>query len=93
MLLLKDYIHSKNLTLKGFLYQFLVNLNNIFDTVYANNPDCIQCDRGRSRSLWDITSICLSYYPDTSMKEVKETLLSFNEKLVGHYCHDINKRV
>jgi len=90
-LTLKEYIHNNELSLKEFLYNFLVIENNNRDTLDEDGN--IQTSRCRSRSLGDITCIVNSYYPETSMEVIKETLLSFGNKLVGHYCHTINKRV
>lgn len=90
-LLLKNYEHNSTLTLKEFLYSFLTDLNYKHDTIYEYGD--IQTVRGKHRSLGDITNIVNSYYPLTSRREVKETLLSFGSKLVGHYCGNISKRV
>lgn len=90
-LVLDGYVHDEQLNLKDFLHLFFVELNNDYDTLDEEGE--LQTEAGRTRSLGDITAIVNSYYPDTSRDIVKETLLSFGSKLVGHYCGDIQARV
>lgn len=91
-LYLKGYKHDNRLSLKTFVYRFLTSYNRKYDTGIPGSTG-IQCYRGSYRSLGDITGICCQYYPGTTMAQVKEILLSFNEKLVGHYCGGTHIRV
>lgn len=90
-LFLDGYIHNQEQSLKDFLYYFFLDYNNNYDTLDEEGE--LQTEAGRTRSLGDITAIVNSYYPNTSRDTVKETLLSFGSKLVGHYCSDIQARV
>lgn len=90
-LILEGYTHDSSLELPEFIYNLITSYNQVFDTVYKDGN--LQCSKRKHRSLGDIASICKSYYPSTDIFEVKEILLNFGEKLVGHYCTHINKRV
>lgn len=90
-LTLEGYTHDSSLELPEFIYNLITNYNRVFDTVDKEGKT--QCCSKKHRSLGDIASICKSYYPSTDIFEVKEILLNFGEKLVGHYCGNINKRV
>lgn len=88
---LKGYTHQDQ-TLEQFIYNFLVRYNSKYNTIHFNGIP--QCDKGRHRSLGDITGICKYYYGEQVTKEqVKEILLDFGTKLVGHYCPTIKKRI
>jgi hypothetical protein len=91
MLFLENYVHNEQQTLKDFLFHFFVDYNEDYDTVDRDGN--LQTEKGKSRSLGDITEIVNSYYPDTPRDTVKEVLLDFGSDLVGHYCGDIRKRV
>ena len=86
----KSLIHDDTLTLTEFIFHFLTDYNQNYNTV--DEEGNIQCYSGKHRSLGDITEICKSYY-DTDREEVKEILLNFGSDLVGHYCPDIYKRI
>lgn len=88
---IEKYEHDEQLTLADFLYLFLVDLNERWNTLYQDGS--LQCLSCKHRSLGDIHQICITYYPNVTIEEVKETLLNFGSNLVGHYCRDIHKRV
>lgn len=91
LLKLKGYTHVDQ-SLEQFIYNFLVYYNSKYNTTYLNGIP--QCDKGRHRSLGDITGICKYYYgKQVTKEEVKEILLDFGEKLVGHFCPTIRKRI
>jgi len=88
---LKDYTHNEELSLVEFIYLFLVKFNEEHETINEENK--ITTDICKLRSLGDIFAISNTYYPDSTMEEVKEILLNFGYNLVGHFCEDIAKRV
>lgn len=90
-LFLKGFKHDEKEALPAFLHNFLGVYNQKYDTVFADNT--LQTIAQRSRSLGDIFRVCLSYYPDVRLQEVKKALIGLGSGLVGHYCGDIERRV
>lgn len=87
---LEGYIHQEQ-PLETFITNFLIDYNENYNTV--DEDENLQTCSGKLRSLGDITAICNYYYPDVTKEEVKEILLDLGKDLVGHFCHDISKRI
>jgi len=91
LLYFKEY-KRQDITIKEFLKLFFTKLNPNYNTLFVKNNQ-IQCSYGKQRSLGDIYRITKYYYPSVTRKKVKNILLSFQDKLVGHWCPDIHKRI
>jgi len=90
-LYLDGYIHDSSLSLEEFISLFLLKLNDKHFTLTQYGET--QCYPGKHRSLGDIYLICKKFYNNITIDEVKEHLLNLGNKLVGHYCTTIKKRI
>ena len=90
----KPYHHDKLLTLRSFIFDFLWDLNSIYNTYDHLNQHMI-CNTRRRRSLGDIFLICKHYYPDCTIEDVLTILIKLlNEKdIFASWCTTINKYV
>lgn len=89
---LSGYLHDHTLSLKQFIYLFLDKLNKVHETVTNNAViNHTVCDTSRRRSLADIFLICRFYYPDCTLKQVREILVTAPCKV--SYCPDIERFV
>ena len=81
---------NHTMTLGEFLkeiFQLSKKYNTVTNNNFVNSTVCVTfCS---NRSLGDIFLLAKYYFPNTTLKEVRETLLS-TPKLVGWYCLTIN---
>lgn len=96
-LYLSNDIEIKSKTYKDFLYDFLIEYNNISPT-YIKHLDhyIIHTNSNKRRSLGDIYNICKTYYPDVTLKEIITELYTLCKTKQGFrtsYCYNISKRV
>jgi hypothetical protein len=77
--------HHTEMTLLNFLEVFFSTLNKIYAT-HTNNPviNYLVCEPNKKRSLGDIFLICRHYYPDCTLKEVHNLLISM--PLISFIC-------
>ena len=90
----KSYINNKQDSLRLFIFEFLWDLNNIYNTYDHLNQHMI-CNTRRRRSLGDIFLICKHYYPECTIEDVLTILIKLlNEKdIFASWCTTINKYV
>ncbi len=65
----------KKQTLERFIYMFFKSYNNQYHSYKVGTPTLpykYQCHYGKRRSLIDTYLICKHYYPDCTLKEVKD---------------------
>lgn len=93
---LKGILKKRPETLEEFLIRFFNSFNENNNTVYVESGN-VQTDTGRRRSFGDILIICRYYYPECTVKEVKDILINELPHKVDNfrcsYCSTINKRV
>lgn len=85
----------KDLPLKEFIYNFLTQWNNEYETRDIESDEDFDTLETK-RSLEDIYSICKYYYPDCKLKDLLQCLfeLCSENKIFGKwYCHTICKYV
>ena len=83
------FVHNKEESLKDFIKNLIVSYFNKHKTL--NEDGVVYCGKGKYRSLIDIFLVSKHYYPNTTLEEVRNTLLTFD--IAGHVCWDINRRV
>lgn len=89
--ILDCYMHDNKLTKPEFVENLMLNFVKEFRTITKSGK--LICKPNKYRSLGNLFLITVNYYPKTRLSEVKSLLLSLNEKLVGHKCHEIDRRV
>lgn len=88
------FINIEGLSLEEFLSNLVVDYARLYNTL--DTDDNIQCDYNRNRSLGDIYRITLSYFPEVSLVEVIQaliTLVNQEDEVMSMRCGDISKRV
>jgi len=87
--------------LDKFLAKLLKEYFRNYTTVYAKD-ETHQCDGRKNRSLGDIFLVCKYYYPDTSLKTLKQLIFSTKfypesgysaDPICSIFCPNIKKRV
>lgn len=84
-----DFVHNKKESLKDFIKNLILTYFNNYNTLHIDNS--LYCGRHKYRSLVDIFLVSKHYYPNCTLEEVKNILLSFD--IVGHICGEIRRRV
>jgi len=85
-------------SIEDFLKKFFTKWNGEKDTILVENKQ-VDTEAGCRRSLGDIYKITKYYYPNCTLKEVKDILYHFAEnpdKIKGFrssYCHSTQKRM
>lgn len=89
----------RNMSLKKFIINFLLEYNIKLETIFADSEE-LQCQPNKRRSGGDIFLICKYYYPECTLKDVLTVLddLSVNGEsnninIKSQICRAINKRV
>lgn len=79
--------------LEDFIHNFLAVYNRMHKTAFLSDLDSAQCLAGRHRSLVDIFLICKHYFPDCTLKEVRDSLYSLGDNLCYQLCSTVHRRV
>lgn len=88
----KNYINEKYCSATEFLPYFFKVYNDNCNTVIGDKNKVV-CTPNRRRSLLDLYRICKFYFPDTTIKEIKEALWYMPVTISSFICHDIMRRV
>ena len=88
-------VRSKFQTVDIFLHYYFAIFQEQCATVIVNSKGKFKehCKAGKNRSLTDLYRICKYYYPTTTLKQVKETLIHSKLSINVFLCNDILRRV
>lgn len=91
---IKGLLKKRNESLKEFLVDFFNKWNNEKETLYVKDKT-VQTNPGKRRSFGDIFTICKYYYPNVTVRELRDLLYIELPELVPNYrtstCSQIKK--
>src|SRR3990167_6286523 len=87
-----NYVHDPTTSLTNFIKNFLRDFRNFYKTYKTTQRENPQCNAGKLRSMIDIFRICRWYYPDCTLRQVREYLLS-SSTIKTQICNLIQRRV